>query len=60
MCWLNPLLQKCAVWDWSDRFLRIERHLRDISQHHENQTRVAPAWLTQGITERVHYYSKNA
>jgi hypothetical protein len=48
------------VWDWSDRFLRIERHLRDISQHHENQTRVAPAWLMQGIAERVHYYSKNA
>jgi hypothetical protein len=49
---------KSAVWNWSDRFLRVEKHLQSIKAHHENQ-RIAPAWLLNGINERLWAINKN-
>jgi hypothetical protein len=48
--------QKCVVHDWTERFLRIEKHLTEAYQYYAGVK--APQWLLNGFAERLAYYSK--
>jgi len=43
---------KCGIWDWGDRFTKIEHHLQEIKEYYTSRNDT-PGWILEGISEQI-------